>query len=130
MSKDTSNSLSPTMDLWDRADALLSSEEGDAHRAIVAAMVQQQPVFTHEQQAAVRVWQSTGWVHPMTCAYRDAHPPEQRGALDDPLHVTARGLVCMVCGYRQVWVPKEVLAGPPTRPVFLETSIAARKAVK
>ena len=65
--------------------------------------------FTAEQTNNIELWQSAPWVHPLTCVE----------SLDGPLEVTAQGLICETCGYRQSWVPAAVAVyGPPPDPTI------------
>ncbi len=63
----------------------------------------------------IEEWQKAGYVHPLTCGRDSSHPilkPKLR------LKDNAVVLVCPKCGYIQKHIPRAVLKGVPTMPVF------------
>lgn len=69
-----------------------------------------QAPWTPEQFTHLVRWQTTAWVHPLTC--RDS----EHGALA----VSTEGLECPKCGYTQTWAPRVVAEhDPPPDPRFL-----------
>lgn len=64
--------------------------------------------WTPEQVTNISLWQTTPWVHQLTCGTDDCRTV---------LAVYAQGLKCPKCGYRQTWVPGVVAEnGPPPDP--------------
>lgn len=59
--------------------------------------------WTPAQLGRLIRWQTTPWVHPLTC----------RESGHGALAVTIEGLVCSWCDYRQTWAPRIILEDDP-----------------
>jgi hypothetical protein len=59
--------------------------------------------WTVEEVAAIKRWQTTPFVHPLTCPNHG----------EQPLAVTSEAVSCPRCDWRQTWVPTAVTITRP-----------------
>lgn len=69
--------------------------------------------WTQAYEDAINAWQSSGYVHPLTCGVDSRHDNLQPWNIGGQLM-----LLCPTCSYTQEKIPDFILSGMPPDPPF------------